>query len=323
MHSRSRRATCSLAALALTAGLLGGCAETPAEPSSELAGPVASRVPGEAGYRYTTIDVPGATHTNVFRINAKGHLVGAFVGGVGARGFLKRGGALDTLHYPGAVGTNARGLNERGDIVGAYAMGGKTHGYVLSQGVYSTLNYPLANQTALWDINDNGAISGEFQAVVGGQWQGFVWREGTFTPLGLPNAFLSAGYGINNRGDVAGHVRFARPSGLTKMLGFIWRDGDQVAEIDYPVDNYMSCAQGIGDDGSLVGHVYEVESDIIYGYVWRKGAFVARLRVSDAPDTYPTSIAPNGTVAGYYVLYPGGVPARHGFIAEPLNRAGK
>lgn len=309
-----------LAVLLLAGTVAAGCEGSPMETEAPQA--VAAVRVSSADYRYTVIDVPGAVVTQAFRMNARGDLVGNFQNSTGVHGFLKRGNSYQTIDFPGAAATRARGINERGDIVGMYALGGRAHGFVLRHGEFTTLDVPGAWQTVLWDINANGVISGEYQAVAGGAWHAFVWRGGEFELIAIPGATMSAGFGVNLRGEVVGHYRLpdaSQPGGVSKMYGFLWRDGE-VTQLDYPVPNLMSCAQGIGDHGAAVGHYWEISSDIVYGYVWQDGAFAATLRVPGAWDTYPTSITPSGVVAGYHLDASFAV---HGFIAEPLNRVGK
>lgn len=317
---RPRRSAGMLAVM--LAGAVTACSDAPVQPSSSSAdGALASVGAPRGGYYYRSIDVPGAMWTAVMRMNARGDMVGSFRDATGTHGFLRIDDTYEVLHYPGAVATQARGINEPGTVVGSYSMGGKMNGFVLADGEYSTLNVPGANQTVLWDINANGVISGEYQSAAGGPWYAFVWRRGEFDFIEIPNATMSAGFGINLRGEVVGHYRLAdptQPGGATKMFGFVWRDGE-VTQLDFPVPNGMSCAQGIGDQGSAVGHYADLATGIVHGYVWRGGSFTGTLRVPDAHQTYPLSMTPNGVVAGYYL---DATWAQHGFVAEPLGQPG-
>jgi uncharacterized membrane protein len=307
-------------AVLLAAAAMSAACDTSVPTDATTRDMAASKTPG-AGYRYTILNYPGANWTQALRMNARGDVVGIYQDATGMNGFLLRGKKYETLQYPGAAMTHARGINERGDIVGDYIHSGKTHGFVVRNGVFTTLAVPGANATQLWDINANGEISGQYQATAGGAWHGFVWRKGEFRFLNIPDATMSAGYGINIHGQVVGHYRLpdpSAPSGVTKMFGFVWTDGE-VTHLDYPSPNYMSCAQGIGNHG-VVGHFWDIASDIVYGYVWQAGTFTSTFRVPDAWDTYPTSITPSGTIVGYHL---GADWTIRGFIAEPLNPAGR
>jgi hypothetical protein len=310
----------AVAGALLAAGLVAGCEGAgPVEPEPVLTNaPTAARVPAHA-YGYTVIDVPGATSTQVYRMNARGDVVGSYFAS-GWHGFVLRQGELQTIDFPSVPSANAtqvRGINDRGDVVGFYNVAGKLRGFLLGEDGFMVIEYPDANGTRLWGINPRGEISGEFQAAAGGAWRTFTLRAGTFTPIDVPDANMSAGYDINTEGDVVGH--FTVP-GSARMLGYRLAGG-MFTYFDHPASlgTGMSCAQGIGVHGEVLGHYYDPEADEVYGYVWLNGEFVARLQPPDATQTYPTSITPTGVIAGYHV---DGNGASHGFIAEPLNPAG-
>ncbi len=308
----------AVASTLLAAGLVAGCESTaPVEPELGLSNvPAAANLPADA-YGYTVFDVPGATNTYLFRMNARGDLAGTYNDASGTHGFLQRkGDRLQTINVEGAIATQVRGVNDRGDVVGFYSEAGKLHGFLLGVDGYTVIDYPDANGTRLWAINARGEISGEFQAAVGGAWQAFTLRHGTFTAIDVPGANMSAGYGIDNQGDVVGH--FTKP-GSSKMIGYRLASGT-FSTFAHPLSgDMMSCAQGIGVHGEVVGHYLDPEADQVFGWVWVDGEFVATLQVPAAIDTYATSITPAGVIAGYHFDENW---VSHGFIATPLNRAG-
>lgn len=312
---RNLHAAAALIAVAYAAA---GCDRDPLDAPAVADGLADVRV--TQNYRYTEIQVPGAIVTQAFRMNARGDLVGAYRDAGGVHGFVRRGGDYQQIDFPGAIGTQVRGINARGHMVGSYNEAGRMHGFTLRDGVMAALDVPDAWQTIAWDINANGVISGEYQGVPGGPWFGFVYRNGDFQLFDVPDATMSAGWGINLRGEIVGHYRVPDGAGgISKMFGFVWRDGS-VIRLDHPVPNGMSCAMGIGDNGAVVGHYYDLASGIVHGYVWLDGDFRATLTVPGVSETYPTSITPSGVIAGYTWDPVAGV---RGFIAEPLNPAGK
>jgi uncharacterized membrane protein len=313
-----------LGSLALFAVLATGCADdTMLRP--DLAGSVNAAMGKNAsgGYEYDVINVPGATLTQVWRMNARGEFVGRYIVGGRTYGFLFRGGEFEQIEIPGATVTVANGINERGDIVGTYVEDGVIRGFLLSRGTLTTVEFPDAAVTRLWDINANGVASGDYQLTSPGTTYTFTWQNGTFTPVTLPNSTMSAGYGINNQGAVAGHYRLAdasQPSGSTKMMGFIWHNGS-VTHVNHPSSGAgMSCLQAVGVHGEGVGHWLNPQDGIVYGFVWHKGQFGPNLRVPEAPSTFPLTITPTGVIAGYFIDA-GGV--NRGFIASPRNPAGR
>lgn len=317
MRSSSVRGALLVTLLAL------GCAESPLQPARfDVAGDASALTAPREGYEYTVIDVPGATWTQVLRANARGTLVGVFANATGTHGFVRHGAEFHVLDYPGAAATIARGINERGTIVGSYLLAGKSHGFVFDGQTYTTLDVPGANQTTVWDIAANGAIAGDYQAAAGQLARAFVYRDGVFEPIAIPGAAMSGGFGINLRGEVVGHYRLvdaSQTSGMSKMFGFVWRDGE-LTQLNHPVPNGMSCSQGIGDQGAVVGHYSDLASGIVYGYLWQHGEFAATLRAPGALETYPTSITASGMIAGYFW---DASSVRHGFVAEPLNPSGR
>ena len=305
--------------LILVAGL--GLLVAPAAPTGEQGG----------SYLYTVLpDVPSAKATNARHMNAHGELVGSYLDAANRwHGYVSWGDRFETIDVAGATMTHAWGINERGDIVGDYVVAGKIHGFLLSDGEYATIDVPEANQTRPWDINAHGEVGGEYQATVGGAWVGFTWRDEQFTSIDVPDAIMSAVYSISERGDVIGH--YTMPG--TKMLGFRMSEG-VFTYFDYPFTYFseypdgftgkpaaygMSCAQGIGETGEVVGHYKDLSNGIVYGYVWRAGEFTT-LQVPGARETYATSITASGVISGYHIDLSG---ATHAFIAESLNPAGR
>src|SRR5437870_3339540 len=95
---------------------------------------------------FTTIDVPGATSSEVDGINDAGQMVGRYLNGSGFHGFVLDHGAYTTLDVPGASLTHAFGINSAGDIVGDYVLG-DFHGFLLNKGTVTTIDVPGATST--------------------------------------------------------------------------------------------------------------------------------------------------------------------------------
>jgi hypothetical protein len=310
--------------LVFLAVLATGCADdTVLRP--DMAGSINAAMAKNAsgGYQYEVITVPGAVHTQVWSMNARGEFVGRYAQGGRTYGFVFRGGEYEQIAIEGATVTVTNGINQRGDLVGSYVEGGVTRGYLLSRGRLTTVEVPNAAATRLWDINASGVASGDYQLTPTGTTYTFTWTSGEFTYVTLPNSTMSAGYGINNQGAVTGHYRLAdpsQPSGSTKMMGFIWHNGS-VTHVDHPMSGAgMSCLQAIGVHGEGVGHWLNPQDGIVYGFVWYKGDFGPNLRVPAAPSTFPLTITANGVIGGYF-LDAGGV--NRGFIATPRNPTGR
>jgi hypothetical protein len=285
-----------------------------------------------ADYRYLQIDVPGATATSAYRINARGDVVGRFTDSTGQWGFLLSAGTFTTIKITGSSTTLANGINNRGDVVGSYSVGTGSgavlHGFLLRDSEVTVIDVPDALGTRAFDISATGDVTGEYQDNVLRQWHGFSWRDGQFTFFDVSGSNLTSGYGINVFGDIVGHYTLP---GSGKMYGYIYSNG-QFTSLNHPSSgNLMSCGWGIGVHGEVVGHYTDVtayntdsSSYSIFGYLYQDGAFET-LQAPGARETYPSSITPNGTIAGYFRTYD---PVKHswtvhGFVAAPLNPTGR
>lgn len=73
------------------------------------------------GDNYQTIDVPGASATQVGGINSQGDLAGNYLVGATLHGFvLRHNGGLTTFDVPGAINTFVEAISENGNIAGVY-----------------------------------------------------------------------------------------------------------------------------------------------------------------------------------------------------------
>ena len=90
-----------------------------------------------SGDEVTQIDVPfaGAMNSQTYGVNTRGDIVGYYMVGSKAYGFLRdRHNNYESIEAPvsnPAVNTMAWGINARGDIVGQYVLGTTVRGFVL------------------------------------------------------------------------------------------------------------------------------------------------------------------------------------------------
>ena len=144
-----------------------------------------------SGGVFTSIDVPGAGYTDVWRINDNGQIVGRFMSSNGdfhvflytiaTRSFV-------SIDYPGATETamgdfsQMGGLNNNGDIASGYcsstsncelASFGSLHGFVLSRGTFTSLDVPNSAATLAFGNNDQGVVVGGY-IDANGRVHGFV-----------------------------------------------------------------------------------------------------------------------------------------------------
>ena len=82
---------------------------------------------------YTTIDVPGASYTNVTAINASGQLVGRYTLDGVTHGYLLSGGQITSFDFPGASFTGPTTISANGDILGRFQDAKMVfHGFLLT-----------------------------------------------------------------------------------------------------------------------------------------------------------------------------------------------
>ena len=79
---------------------------------------------------FTPIDVPSASSTAAFGINATGQIVGGFTDATGSHGFLDTGGVFTLIDVPGASLTRTFGINATGQIVGGFTDATGSHGFL-------------------------------------------------------------------------------------------------------------------------------------------------------------------------------------------------
>jgi len=131
------------------------------------------------GGTVTQIDIPDATFSAAYQLNASNTLVGYYIDSAGINhGFYQDSAGV--LHYPidppGSTGTILFGNNNQNWIVGRYEDGsGVTHGLLFeAPSTFVTFDYPGSTFTSFNGINKHGYICGRYLDDVRGQEYGFV-----------------------------------------------------------------------------------------------------------------------------------------------------
>jgi hypothetical protein len=80
---------------------------------------------------FSSFVFPGSASTSGWDVNPRGDIVGVYVNGSGAHGWIRsgEGDEFTSIDVNGATATRVFAVNARGDVVGAYVAGGKTHGF--------------------------------------------------------------------------------------------------------------------------------------------------------------------------------------------------
>ena len=265
-------------------------------------------------YRYSRIDVPNSSLTIVRGINARGDIIGFYVGldGVG-HDFLLRNGVFSNIVYPGNA--SARAMNARGDIVGAFGDASGGHAFLLRDGKFTKIDYPGASSTIAFGINNTGDITGQY-VTASGVVRGFILSNGAFHTV-----YVNGGPNIGVHG--------AQDNGRV-MIGDVVLTSDQstrgyrklsndVLLLDPPGTIFpCSHARAVNERGDIAGAFGIVNSAAEchapnHGFVFRDGVY----DVIDPPgshDTFVFGMNDDGIVVGVLTDQFGHV---HGFKARP------
>ena len=265
-------------------------------------------------YRYSRIDVPNSSLTIVRGINARGDIIGFYVGldGVG-HDFLLRNGVFSNIVYPGNA--SARAMNARGDIVGAFGDASGGHAFLLRDGKFTKIDYPGASSTIAFGINNTGDITGQY-VTASGVVRGFILSNGAFHTVyvnGGPNIGV---HGAQDNGRVLiGDVVLTSDQstrGYRKL-------SNDVLLLEPPGTIFpCSHARAVNERGDIAGAFGIVNSAAEchapnHGFVFRDGVY----DVIDPPgshDTFVFGMNDDGIVVGVLTDQFGHV---HGFKARP------
>jgi hypothetical protein len=209
--------------------------------------------------KFSSLDFPGATATEVMGINDHGDIVGVYQlpGPLSFHGFLRHDGQFTTIDDPAAqFGTTAFGINNAGTIVGSYD---NAHGFIYENGVFRTYDAPQAPgespNTQLNGINSLGWIAG--QVFTGGIWRGFWIIGEDLDFLERPNNRDSQVTGINTRGDIVGcHDANA---GFISFSAERKERSERTAEIFPAQQALASCVTAINYARVVVGSFFTVK----------------------------------------------------------------
>ncbi len=252
-----------------------------------------------AGYTFSSFDLPGARQTTASGINNQGQIVGQAVIGLDV-GFLYSGGTFTIIN-----GASAGGINDAGQIVGFTSdVPGPATGYLYDNGTYTPIAVPGASSTYAYGINNSGQIVGH--NTVGSDTLGFVRTSGIFETISFPG--LESPSAINDAGQIVGDA-----SSQTGNAGFLYANG-AITPIAVPnFDNTF--ALGINDAGVVVGTYRNFgNGGANTGFILNDGVFTT-LEVPGAFATVATGINDLGQVVGWYQNDDLSI---HSFLATPV-----
>lgn len=267
------------------------------------------------GFKFTTIDYPGALGTQAAGINAQGSIVGAFDDSDTRHGFLLRDGQFTPIDAPGATFTFAKCINAREEIVGYYFdADSNLHGFFFYRGRFKSIDIPFSIETRAEGINDAGVISGEYVDQDGNE-HGYLLREGKFETFDVPNSFSTDIWSVANDGWFAGD--FSDPS---TVLAFLRNRRGNYITLAYP-GAVANAARSINDRHEIVGRwddnsVPPIElfcTTQCHGFLWFGGSFQS-IDVPGASSTVALGINNRSQIVGRFVDSSGN---DHGFVTKP------
>jgi uncharacterized membrane protein len=273
---------------------------------------IACAIPAQAAWKYTSIDYPGATSTQVFGLNDRGEAVGEATVGTMQFGFTyntKKATFTVLPNVPGAPTTNTLAINNAGVIAGSAGDGSSNRGIILDQGGFSFFSTPGWAYTEGRGISDNGQlVTGYGADSTLSNYVGFIYdaQDNRFIEF-LPSIFTIA-QGINSHKQVVGNVQLdpsvAYPGAPAGGYGFLRQsNGDVVLfRVNGAINNR---GRGINNSGLITGFFTDTSTHVNRG-------FVAQVAVAPAYQDL--------RVQGDALL---DVPGAGGTIAEAINNSGQ
>jgi probable HAF family extracellular repeat protein len=271
-------------------------------------------VPGltQAQYRFSTIDVPGATATAA-NGNSTHEIAGQFDDADGnTHGFVLNKDVFTTINVPGAVNTAINGINAPGKLAGTWDDGTTPHAFFDNNGYFTTLYPPGSIRSQGGFINSQGQVVGTYRDATQKR-HGFIWRNGAFTTFNVPGddpVLGTVALGINDIGEVVGDYVTASDG---DRHGFLRSSKGDFTTFDVPGAD-ITVGEGINNAGTIVGAY--VANGTTHGFVLNNGVVFTTVDVPDAQETQINSINAKGEIVGFYNDSSG---VQHGFLGVPAN----
>jgi probable HAF family extracellular repeat protein len=172
-----------------------------------------------AQYKFTAVNYPGASNTQIFAVNNAGQYVGAFYDAqVNGHAMYFDEKTLSALDPNGVIGTApnsfAFSLNNRGDIAGSYTdPSGASHGYLYNHGKITDIEFPGGFNTQAFGVNDLRQVIGVFTDSAKAP-HAFFLRDGVYKQIDLPDGLQTVPFSINNSTMIVGQfVNVAKTTG--------------------------------------------------------------------------------------------------------------
>jgi uncharacterized membrane protein len=158
------------------------------------------------GFKFHTVNVPGAAQTYPSGINNAGVMVGTYEDSANTfHGYILNGKKIITLDVPNGSNTSIGHLTRKGTIqvVGSYKnSAGRYVGFLYKNGKYTDIPGPKgAIASGAIGISDFGAIVGEYTDS-SNLTHGFLLTKGHYTTLDVYMAQITTASGVNDQGKL-------------------------------------------------------------------------------------------------------------------------
>jgi hypothetical protein len=265
-------------------------------------------------YKFTEVNYPGDTFTQLLGINKAGVIAGyhgsALTPQNPNKGFtVTLPNHFTSQNFPGSAQTQVIGINNSNSTSGFYVDSAmNTHGFYQIGGVFKTVDFPgtTFNQVLGWNNENQGAgysqdSAGNFHPYVADKTAVF---ESLVAP-GIPSAQATS---ANDIGTVVG---FYIDSNQVNH-GFVLMGGT-ILNLNYPGATFTQ-AFGVNNLNEVVGTYIDTSANQ-HGFVWKAGAFQSIDDPNGIGTTVTNGINDAGTVVGFWGNVGAGIS--HGFVAMP------
>jgi uncharacterized membrane protein len=264
---------------------------------------------------FTSIDVPTATATGAFGINARGEVVGFYRDASNRQhGYVWGRDGFRSIDYPGAIFTDARGISPSGEIVGTYRNPGEPpvnfHGYRLTpDGEYLRVDYPGHTSTIAQRIGPDGTIYGCYHD------QDQMHTMFGMTISGEAHGALDMSMTMNNGATPDGRTMVGLYTDMDAGRGraYLVRDGEFIG-FDVP-GSAFTAGWDINAGREAVG-VYQDASGRFHGFIVDAEWNFTTLDYPGAAATRAFGINARGDVVGTYIDTSN---RTHGFLARRID----
>jgi probable HAF family extracellular repeat protein len=255
-------------------------------------------------YRVIDLGTLGGTYSDVWGMNAAGHVVGSsyLYGNRSYHAYVWRDGTMIDLGTLGGEYSNALDINSSGQVAGwshiattddrGYPL---PHAFLWQNGVMIDLGTLGGSESQANAINEAGQVVGWSRDSAGNE-HAFLWEKGVMRDLGTLGGKESWAVDINDAGQVAG-TSLPSPNVTPNYHAFRWENG-VITDLG-ALGAFWSVASGIDNAGHVVGNWWTRLSSESMQAFWSDGRQMRSLGPEGRGAFHPTAINARGQIVGY------------------------